>query len=146
MGWGFSPFGTNTLVVTSNSFGTTNAPNRKTPMLGIQSAFIATTGTALDTVERGGKPRHSLRAAIRMPKRKKEDKDYPAQWVTLNIREFDAEYAKRIPVGTRVFIMGRQRTALSDDGNKLFVDVDVESISAAGNLTEATDWYAVAFG
>ena len=97
--------------------------------LGINCNFIATVGSALNTVERGGKPRHSIRAAIRMPKRRKEDEDFQTLWVTLNIRDFNAEYAKGIQVGQRVVVNGTQRTSQGDDG-RTFVDIDVSDITA----------------
>ncbi len=107
-------------------------------MLGIQVAFVATTGTALDTVERGGKPRHSLRAAIRMPKPNKEA-DYGTQWVTLNIREFGADFARNIKVGTQVFVTGKMRVTPSTKGGDPFFDVDVDDISTALPPKEKTD-------
>lgn len=98
-------------------------------MLGFNTQFIATVGTAMDTVERGGKPRHSLRAVVRMPKTKGSE-EYGNQWVTLNIRDFNAEYARNITVGSRVVCMGTLRTAASEDGTKTYFDVDVQDITA----------------
>lgn len=98
-------------------------------MLGINGGFVATTGSALDSTERGGKVRYSLRAAIRMPKRRKDDADYGTQWANLNISEFNSEYAKAIAVGTQVVVFGRIRTSVGDDG-RTFMDVDVTDITA----------------
>lgn len=110
-------------------------------MLGIQVAFIANTGSALDTVERGGEPRHTIRAAVRMPKRKKEDPEYGTQWVTLNFRDSFTtmvDYARRIPVGTRVAVFGTLRTSQGDDG-RTFVDVDVTEVTALSGAKSAGD-------
>lgn len=97
-------------------------------MLGMQTNFIATIGTVLDTVERGGEPRHSLRAAIRMPKRRKDDPEYPTQWVTLNIRESAADYVReRGSVGNTAAVTGRLRTNEGD--GRTFLDVDVSEIT-----------------
>lgn len=113
-------------------------------MLGIKGSFIATTGSALDTVERGGKPRHSLRAALRMPKRRKDDADFQTQWANLNINEFNAEYAKAIAVGTQVIVWGRIRTSTDPDSGRTFMDVDVDDITVIPRKAKEepveTDW------
>lgn len=99
-------------------------------MLGIKCNFIARVGSVLDTVERGGKPRHNMRVAIRMPKSKKDQAEYPTQWVTLSIRDFNADYARNIQVGQQVSVNGTLRTSVSEDGTKTWIDVDVDEITA----------------
>ena len=98
-------------------------------MLGFNVSFVATIGSALDTTERGGKTRHSMRAAVRMLKPKGSD-EYGTQWVTLNINEYSAEYARGILVGAPVVVFGSLRTSLSEDGTKTYFDVDVRDITA----------------
>ena|SRR5689334_11225814 len=104
-------------------------------MIGMNTNFIATVGTLLDTVERGkdkdGNPiqRHSLRAAVRMPKRNKNDEDYGTQWVTLNFFPRDAEYARtKAEVGGQAVVTGKLRTAQGDDG-RTFFDIDVSDVT-----------------